>query len=199
MVREAAQGFMFEGTGEARADDRRSLVLVGLMGAGKSTVGRRLAQRLNLRFVDADDEIEAAAGMTIPEIFERYGEAHFRDGERRVIRRLLSEPRQVIATGGGAFMNDETRALIASEATSIWLKADLDTLVRRCAKRTDRPLLRGRDQRETLAALMQQRYPVYETSDLMVESGGDTHDVVVNRIIGALGHPARSNDKTVQQ
>jgi len=199
MVREAAQGFMFEGTGEAREDDRRSLVLVGLMGAGKSTVGRRLAQRLNLRFVDADDEIEAAAGMTIPEIFERYGEAHFRDGERRVIRRLLSEPRQVIATGGGAFMNDETRDLIAAEAISIWLKADLDTLVRRCAKRTDRPLLRGRNQRDTLAALMQQRYPVYETSDLMVESGGDTHDVVVERIIGALGQPADSGDKTVQQ
>lgn len=198
MVREAAQGVMFEGTGEAREDDRRSLVLVGLMGAGKSTVGRRLAQRLNLRFVDADDEIEAAAGMTIPEIFDRYGEAHFRDGERRVIRRLLSEPRQVIATGGGAFMNDETRALIAAEATSIWLKADLDTLVRRCAKRTDRPLLRGRNQRETLAALMQQRYPVYETSDLMVESGGDTHDVVVNRIISALGKPVGSDNGTVQ-
>jgi shikimate kinase len=199
MAREAAQGVMFESTGEAREDDRRSLVLVGLMGAGKSTVGRRLAQRLNLRFVDADDEIEAAAGMTIPEIFDRYGEAHFRDGERRVIRRLLSEPRQVIATGGGAFMNDETRALIAAEATSIWLKADLDTLVRRCAKRTDRPLLRGRNQRETLAALMQQRYPVYETSDLVVESGGDTHDVVVNRIISALGKPVDSTDNTVQQ
>ncbi|MDF1731452.1 MAG: shikimate kinase [Minwuia sp.] len=189
---------MFESTGEAREDDRRSLVLVGLMGAGKSTVGRRLAQRLNLRFVDADDEIEAAAGMTIPEIFDRYGEAHFRDGERRVIRRLLSEPRQVIATGGGAFMNDETRALIAAEATSIWLKADLDTLVRRCAKRTDRPLLRGRNQRETLAALMQQRYPVYETSDLVVESGGDTHDVVVDRIISALGNPVDPTDNTVQ-
>lgn len=198
MAREAAQGVMFESTGEAREDDRRSLVLVGLMGAGKSTVGRRLAQRLNLRFVDADDEIEAAAGMTIPEIFDRYGEAHFRDGERRVIRRLLSEPRQVIATGGGAFMNDETRALIAAEATSIWLKADLDTLVRRCAKRTDRPLLRGRNQRETLAALMQQRYPVYETSDLVVESGGDTHDVVVDRIISALGNPVDPTDNTVQ-
>lgn len=199
MVREAAQGVMFEGTGEARADDRRSLVLVGLMGAGKSTVGRRLAQRLNLRFVDADDEIEAAAGMTIPEIFERYGEAHFRDGERRVIRRLLQEPRQVIATGGGAFMNDETRDLIAAEAISIWLKADLDTLVRRCAKRTDRPLLRGRNQRDTLADLMQQRYPVYETSDLVVESGGDTHDVVVDRIIGALGQPVEPGDRTVQR
>lgn len=199
MVREAAQGVMFEGTGEARADDRRSLVLVGLMGAGKSTVGRRLAQRLNLRFVDADDEIEAAAGMTIPEIFERYGEAHFRDGERRVIRRLLQEPRQVIATGGGAFMNDETRDLIAAEAISIWLKADLDTLVRRCAKRTDRPLLRGRNQRDTLADLMQQRYPVYETSDLVVESGGDTHDVVVDRIIGALRQPVEPGDRTVQR
>ena len=121
MDREAARDIMFEGTGEAQDDDRRSVVLVGLMGAGKSTVGRRLAQRLNLRFVDADDEIEAAAGMSIPEIFDRYGEAHFRDGERRVIGRLLREPRQVIATGGGAFMNDETRALISAEATSIWL------------------------------------------------------------------------------
>ncbi len=199
MVREAAQGVMFEGTGETGEADRQSLVLVGLMGAGKSTVGRRLAQRLNLRFVDADDEIEAAAGMTIPEIFDRYGEAHFRDGERRVIRRLLGEPRQVIATGGGAFMNDETRALIAAEATSIWLKADLDTLVRRCAKRTDRPLLRGRNQRDTLAALMQQRYPVYGTSDLMVESGGDTHDVVVDRIISDLGRDPETGSRTAQQ
>lgn len=164
----------------------RSLVLVGLMGAGKSTVGRRLAHRLRLPFVDADDEIEAAAAMRIPEIFEVYGEAHFRDGERRVLRRLLSESRQVIATGGGAFMNEETRHLIAAEATSIWLKADLDTLVRRCAKRTDRPLLRGAEPRDILSGLMAQRYPVYAESHLVVESGGDTHDVVVDRIIDAL-------------
>jgi shikimate kinase len=199
MDREAARDIMFEGTGEAQDDDRRSLVLVGLMGAGKSTVGRRLAQRLNLRFVDADDEIEAAAGMSIPEIFDRYGEAHFRDGERRVIGRLLREPRQVIATGGGAFMNDETRALISAEATSIWLKADLDTLARRCAKRTDRPLLRGGNQREILAGLMRQRYPVYETSDLVVESGGDTHDVVVDRIIDALDRQSQQGSNAARQ
>lgn len=199
MDREAARNIMFEGTGEAQDDDRRSLVLVGLMGAGKSTVGRRLAQRLNLRFVDADDEIEAAAGMSIPEIFDRYGEAHFRDGERRVIGRLLREPRQVIATGGGAFMNDETRALISAEATSIWLKADLDTLARRCAKRTDRPLLRGGNQREILAGLMRQRYPVYETSDLVVESGGDTHDVVVDRIIDALDRQSQQGSNAARQ
>lgn len=199
MDREAARNIMFAGTGEARDDDRRSLVLVGLMGAGKSTVGRRLAQRLDLRFVDADDEIEAAAGMTIPEIFDRYGEAHFRDGERRVIGRLLREPRQVIATGGGAFMNDETRALISAEAISIWLKADLDTLVRRCAKRTDRPLLRRGNQRGILATLMRQRYPVYGTSDLMVESGGDTHDVVVDRIINALDRRSQQGSNAARQ
>lgn len=172
---------------ENRSLEDRPLVLVGLMGAGKSTVGRRLAHRLRLHFVDADDEIEAAAAMRIPEIFEAYGEAHFRDGERRVLRRLLAEPRQVIATGGGAFMNDETRQLIATEATSVWLKADLDTLVRRCAKRTDRPLLRSGEPREILSGLMAQRYPVYAEADLVVESGGDTHDLVVDRIIGALG------------
>jgi len=185
-------------TGDRSADDR-SLVLVGLMGAGKSTVGRRLAQRLNLRFVDADDEIEAAAGMTIPEIFDVYGEAHFRDGERRVLQRLLSEPRQVIATGGGAFMNDETRQLIAREATSVWLKADLETLVRRCAKRTDRPLLQGGAPRDILSDLMARRYPVYAQADLAVESGGDTHDVVVDRIISALGVKPQSTEAAARQ
>lgn len=209
MARETTHSVMAAGTGEttglqpgdhpaeSHMTDRtvpgnrplndRSLVLVGLMGAGKSTVGRRLANRLHLQFVDADDEIEAAAAMRIPEIFEVYGEAHFRDGERRVLRRLLSEPRQVIATGGGAFMNGETRHLITAEATSVWLKADLDTLVRRCAKRTDRPLLRNGEPRDILSGLMAQRYPVYAEADLMVESGGDTHDVVVDRIIDALG------------
>lgn len=167
----------------------RSLVLVGLMGAGKSTVGRRLATRLGLEFVDADEEIEAAAGLSIPEIFERYGEAHFRDGERRVLARLLAGPQRVIATGGGAFMNVETRRLIAERGISIWLKADLDTLVRRCAKRDDRPLLRG-DPRAQLERLMQERYPVYAVADLTVESAGEVHDLVVDRVIDALGERA---------
>jgi len=172
--------------GDARRADERSLVLVGLMGAGKSTVGRRLAGRLGLEFVDADDEIEKAAGMTIPEIFERYGEAHFRDGERRVLCRLMAGPRRVIATGGGAFMNPETRRAIAERGISIWLRADLDTLVRRCTKREDRPLLKGGNPRATMSRLMAERYPVYSTADLTVESTGDTHEVVVDRIVGAL-------------
>ncbi|WP_417518547.1 shikimate kinase [Minwuia sp.] len=168
-------------------DRSHPLVLVGLMGAGKSTVGRRLAHRLNRRFVDADDEIERAADMTIPEIFEKFGEAHFRDGERRVLARLMKEGDMVIATGGGAFMNAETRSLIRRHGESIWLKADLDTLVRRCAKRTDRPLLMGRDPGEALGELMAERYPIYAEADHTVESGGDTHDQVVDRIISVLG------------
>ncbi|WP_416898347.1 MAG: shikimate kinase [Minwuia sp.] len=169
------------------ADPERSIVLVGLMGAGKSTVGRRLAQRLGRRFVDADDEIERAAGMTIPEIFETYGEQHFRDGERRVISRLMADSGIVIATGGGAFMNEATRALIRGHALSVWLKADLDTLVRRCAKRTDRPLLKGGDAATTLQQLMDARYPVYAEADYTVESGVDSHDQVVDRIMEVLG------------
>ncbi len=130
----------------------RSLVLVGLMGAGKSTVGRRLAQKLGLPFRDADHEIEAAAGMTIPEIFAIHGEADFRDGERRVIARLLQEGPMVLATGGGAFMNDETRARIAEHGISVWLRADLDVLMRRVRKRANRPLLQTRGPREHPAA-----------------------------------------------
>lgn len=168
-------------------DDDRSLVLVGLMGAGKSTVGRRLAQRMGRSFVDADDEIEAAAGLTIPEIFDRYGEEHFRDGERRVLSRLMAGRNMVIATGGGAFMNEETRELIRANGRSIWLRADLDTLVKRCAKRTDRPLLAGSNPAETLSRLMDERYPVYAQADMTVESGGDAHDQVVDRILDVLG------------
>lgn len=156
------------------------------MGAGKSTVGRRLATRLGRDFVDADDEIEAAAGMEIPDIFAQYGEAHFRDGERRVLARLLAERGLVIATGGGAFMHPETRALIHDKARSIWLKADVDTLVRRCAKRIDRPLLSSGNPRDVLMRLMAERYPVYAEADFTVESGGDTHDQVVARILDVL-------------
>src|SRR3954471_20688732 len=164
----------------------RSLVLVGLMGAGKSTVGRRLAQTLKLPFRDADHEIEAAAGMTIPEIFAIHGEDHFRDGERRVIARLLQEGPIVLATGGGAFMNEETRRRIAEHGISLWLKADLDILMRRVRKRSTRPLLQNPDPEGTMRRLMEARYPVYATADLTVESHEGPHDRVVADIIKAL-------------
>jgi shikimate kinase len=167
---------------------RRSLVLVGLMGAGKTTVGRRLADRLEASFADSDEEIEAAANMSIAEIFERHGEDYFRDGERRVIARLLEGPACVLATGGGAFMNDETRALINQQAVSIWLKADLDVLVERTAKRTTRPLLRNGDPREILRGLINARYPIYAEAQLTIPSyGGEAHARVVERIMAALG------------
>ncbi|MCL5779086.1 shikimate kinase [Limibaculum sp. FT325] len=165
----------------------RSVVLIGLMGAGKSSVGQRLAERLGVRFADSDAEIERAAAMTIPEIFERYGEPHFRDGERRVIARLLHEPPMVLATGGGAFMNAETRALIGELGISVWLKADLDLLVARTAGRTHRPLLNRGNPREILAGLIRERYPVYETAAVTVESeAGLSHDDMASRIIAAL-------------
>jgi len=165
----------------------RSLVLVGLMGAGKSTVGRRLAQSLKLPFRDADHEIEAAAGMTIPEIFAIHGEDHFRDGERRVIARLLQEGPIVLATGGGAFMNEETRQRIAEQGVSIWLKADLDILMRRVRKRTTRPLLQNPDPEGTMRRLMDLRYPVYATADITIDSHEAPHDRVVADVIKALG------------
>ena len=164
----------------------RSLVLVGLMGAGKSTVGRRLAQKLGLPFLDADHEIEAAAGMTIPDIFSIYGEEYFRDGERRVIARLLQEGPIVLATGGGAFMSAETRARIAESAFSIWLRADLDVLMRRVRKRSNRPLLQNPDPEGTMRKLMDVRYPVYAQADLTVESHEAPHDRVVIEIVKAL-------------
>ncbi|MBD2747672.1 shikimate kinase [Microvirga sp. BT688] len=164
----------------------RSLVLVGLMGAGKSTVGRRLAQSLKLPFRDADHEIEAAAGMTIPEIFAVHGEEHFRDGERRVIARLLQEGPIVLATGGGAFMNEETRGRIAERGISIWLKADLDVLMRRVRKRSTRPLLQNPDPEGTMRRLMDLRHPVYATADITVDSHEAPHDKVVTELIKAL-------------
>ena len=170
----------------AAAEAGRSLVLVGLMGAGKSSVGKRLAQRLGLPFVDADNEIEAAAGCTIEEIFARHGEAAFRDGERRVIARLLEGPRQVLATGGGAFMDPATRAKIRAHGTSIWLKADLDVLVRRCARRPNRPLLLQGDPRQVLERLMRERYPVYAGADLTIDSGEQPHELVVESIVERL-------------
>lgn len=164
----------------------RSIVLVGLMGAGKSTVGRRLAQALRVRFRDSDDEIERAAAMSIPEIFERYGEAHFREGERRVIARLLRESPHVIATGGGAFMDAETRAELAKRAVTVWLRADLETLAQRCERRDNRPLLKAGGVRPTLARLIDERYPVYGEADITVESGDGSHDTMVAAIIKAL-------------
>jgi len=166
----------------------RSVVLVGMMGAGKSSVGRKLGQRLALPFVDADTEIEAAAGMTIPEIFEIRGEADFRAGEARVIARLLEGGPQVLATGGGAFMNADTRQLIGQKGISIWLRAEFDVLMRRIRRRNDRPLMRTADPEATLRALMEQRYPVYALADLTIDSRDVLHDVIVDELIAALMH-----------
>lgn len=164
----------------------RSIVLVGLMGAGKTTVGRRLADKLGFTFVDADHEIERAAGMTIPEIFEGHGEAYFRDGERKVIARLLDGGQQVLATGGGAYMNSETQAKIRQRGVSIWLKADLPLLMKRVNRRSDRPLLKNGDARETMERLIAQRYPVYAKADLTVESRDVAHTAIVGDVLRAL-------------
>lgn len=164
----------------------RPIVLVGLMGAGKTTIGRRLAQRLALPFVDADEEIEAAAGMTVSEIFERFGEPYFRDGERRVIARLVDGSPKVIATGGGAFMNDLTRALILERATAIWLEADVETLVERVRRRSTRPLLKDRDPREVLRELARLRNPVYALAPIHIRSQPSPHDATVKAILRAL-------------
>ncbi|WP_082472715.1 shikimate kinase [Sphingomonas sp. Leaf357] len=165
----------------------RPIVLVGLMGAGKSTVGRRLAARLRLPFVDADNEIETAAGMSVSDIFERFGEAHFRDGERRVIARLFDGTRKVIATGGGAFINDETRALILEQAVAIWLDADAAVLAERVRRRDTRPLLRGKDPRVVLMELARVRNPFYALAPIRVASNHAPHDHTVSAILKALG------------
>lgn len=164
----------------------RALVLVGLMGAGKTTIGKRLATKLGLPFVDADSEIEAAAGLSIAEIFERYGEAYFRDGERRVIARLLCGEAQVIATGGGAFMNAETRVLIKQRAISVWLDADVTTLVQRVRRRDTRPLLKGRDPMVVLSELAALRNPIYAEADIHIRSDPAPHQATVERIIAQL-------------
>jgi shikimate kinase len=165
---------------------RRPVVLVGLMGAGKTTVGRRLAQRLGLAFLDADVEIEKAAAKTIPEIFAEHGEAYFRDGERRVIARLVADGPLVLATGGGAYMNADTRARIAEAGVSVWLKADLATLMSRVRRRANRPLLDNPDPEGTMRRLMEVRYPVYAEADVTVVSGDGSHDVVVEAVVAAL-------------
>src|SRR5262245_53644098 len=164
----------------------KTVTLVGLMGAGKSCIGKRLAHRLGLAFIDADHEVERAAGCSIAEIFARHGEAYFRDGERRVIARLLDGPVHVLATGGGAFMDPRTRALIQERAISIWLRADLDLLMRRVSRRSDRPLLQVADPRQMLADLMAQRYPVYGEADIAVDSADGPPDVTLERVIDAL-------------
>lgn len=166
----------------------RPIVLVGLMGSGKSSLGRRLAARLGLPFFDADHEIEKAAGLSISEIFARFGEPHFRDGERRVIARLIDGRPKVIATGGGAFMNDETRALILERATAIWLDADVDTLVERVGRRDHRPLLKARNPREVLTELAAARNPVYAQAPIRVVSKPQPHEASVDAILEALSN-----------
>lgn len=164
----------------------RSIVLVGLMGAGKSCIGRRLASRLGVAFVDADAEIEQAAGCSISEIFEKYGEPYFRDGERRVMNRLLHGTPCVLATGGGAFMDPDTRELIRAQGLSIWLKADLETLSNRTRGRTHRPLLNGAEPRKVLARLIETRYPVYQQADITVETGHDNPTLTCIRVLNAI-------------
>jgi shikimate kinase len=163
-----------------------SIVLVGMMGAGKSTIGRRLAARLRLSFVDADAEIEAAAGMSIADIFEIHGEPHFRDGEARVIARLLDGGPSVLATGGGAFMREDTRNRIRDKAVSIWLRADADIILRRVKRRADRPLLQTPDPAATIARFIEERHPVYQRADLTVASREVPHEKIVEECIAAL-------------
>jgi len=165
----------------------RSIVLVGMMGAGKTSVGRRLAARLNLPFADADAEIEAGAQMSVPEIFERFGETYFREGERKVLARLMAEGQKVLATGGGAFMNEATRRRIAESGVSIWLKPDFDVLVRRVRKRSNRPLLQTSNPEETLRRILEERSPIYGQADLTIESREGPHDAVVEAIVSGLG------------
>lgn len=174
-------------SGPGSAGRERTIALVGLMGAGKSCIGRRLAARLDLPFVDADRAIEEAAGCSIPEIFARHGEQGFRDGERRVILRLLEGAPHVLATGGGAFMDPRTRAAIRERAVSVWLRADLELLLRRVSRRTDRPLLQVDDPRTRLTQLMAERYPVYAEADIIVDSADGPPEVTLERVLAGLG------------
>lgn len=164
----------------------RTVALVGLMGAGKSAIGKRLAVRLGLPFIDADDEIERAAGCSIAEIFAKYGEADFRAGERRVIARLLDRPAHVLSTGGGAYIDADTRALMRAKAITVWLRADLDVLFDRVKKRGHRPLLSQGDPREILGRLMTQRYPIYAEADIVVESTAQPADRTTEQVLDAL-------------
>lgn len=163
-----------------RALGGRSIVLIGMMGAGKSSIGRRLASRLGIPFIDADTEIESAAGMTIPEIFEKHGEPYFRAGEARVIARLLDNGPQVLATGGGSVMDPQTRALIGQKGISIWLKADIDVLLKRTKRRNDRPLV------EKIKDLLPVREPIYAQADIIIQSRDEPHDTIIDEIMGEL-------------
>ena len=163
-----------------RALGGRSIVLIGMMGAGKSSIGRRLAGRLGIPFIDADAEIESAAGMTIPEIFEKHGEPYFRAGEARVIARLLDNGPQVLATGGGSVMDPQTRALISQKGISIWLKADIDVLLKRTKRRNDRPLV------EKIKDLLPVREPIYAQADIIIQSRDEPHDTIIDEIMGEL-------------
>lgn len=165
---------------------QRSLVLIGMMGAGKTTIGRRIAKKLNLPFRDADQEIEAAANLTVPEMFELHGEAYFREGEKKVIARLLNNGPQVLATGGGAWMNEETRKVIAARGISIWLQAEIAILMERVQRRSHRPLLKTDNPEETMRALIEQRYPVYKLADLTVPSRDAPHDAIVQDLVDIL-------------
>lgn len=176
----------------------RSIVLVGLMGAGKSAIGKRLAQRLGLPFVDADQEIERAAGCTIEEFFARHGEAAFREGERRVMARLLDQSCQVLATGGGAFMDPTTRALVRAKATSVWLRADLAVLLDRVQRRSNRPLLKQGDPREVLERLIGLRYPVYAQADVTVDSRDVPAEHTTQDVIDALRQFLESHPQQVR-
>lgn len=174
-------------TSKERLTVPRTIVLVGLMGAGKSCIGRRLAAALSLDFVDADAEIELAAGCDIQDIFAHHGEAAFRDGERRVIARLLKRPVHVLATGGGAFMDPGTRAEIRRRAISVWLRADLELMLKRTARRNNRPLLKQGNPREILRRLIEERYPVYGEADIVVDSADGPPEVTLGRVLDALG------------
>jgi shikimate kinase len=170
----------------------KTIALVGLSGVGKSSVGRRLATALGMPFRDADLEVETAAGRPIAEIFAQYGEAAFRDGERRVIARLLAEPAHVMATGGGAFMHAETRRLIKAQAISVWLKADIELLARRVSRKENRPLLAGKDPLDVLSAQARDRYPAYAEADIVVETGDTPHQAAVEAILKALSERAEA-------
>lgn len=170
----------------------RTIALVGLMGVGKSTVGRRLARRLGLPFADGDIEIEAAAGMTVSDIFSRLGEAEFRAGEARVMKRLLEAPRMVLATGGGAILNGKTREALKARAVTVWMRADLETVAERVQRRDTRPLLRGRDPLEALTAMAEARYPYYAMADVTVDVARGAHAEAVEAIVKALAAHAGS-------
>jgi len=166
---------------------KKIIVLVGIMGAGKSTVGKILADRLGMRFIDADQEIERAAGCTITDFFEKYGEVEFRKGEERVISRILAGEPCVLATGGGAFMSEATRLLIKKIATSVWLRVSFEVLAKRLEKRFDRPLLQTADPQQTLKALIKKRYPIYNDADFIVDAENDGVDITVSKVIECLG------------